>query len=132
MSYFLLFQQNGDITLKAPLDFESPPNPYKLTVTATNTNDAQKFAAVTVIIHVTDVNEYGPDFGNSNFAAYWPEDTAIGIVAITVTATDADGSVPFKQITYMITDGADDKFEIDQVSIFISTPTVSRNAFTDY
>lgn len=105
---------NGQITLTAGLDF-STTSWYTLTVKATDKGTPALYGEATVKIQVTDENNNRPIFNPEKYTPRLKEDTSVGAMVTTVTATDADTGKN-GEIMYSIISGNDDgKFEIDPV-----------------
>ncbi|MDH5446500.1 MAG: cadherin domain-containing protein [Gammaproteobacteria bacterium] len=113
---FAIDTSTGEITVNAPLDYETTPS-YTETITV---NDGINDAAVDVTINILNVNDTAPT-PNIGAITHPSENTAIGTAVATVSATDADGPSTF---SYSMT-GTD--FAIDP-----NTGEITVSAGLDY
>jgi hypothetical protein len=98
MGSFSIVTTSGQLQVKDPLDFETLPNSYTVTVTATDNGSPSRFDQITVTIRVTNVVEIGdptqnraPEFASATATRSIPENTVSGVAIETpVAATDAD------------------------------------------
>ncbi|WP_299468949.1 cadherin repeat domain-containing protein, partial [uncultured Gimesia sp.] len=99
-SIFSIDSMTGDVTLIAPLDYESSQF-ASFGVSATDSDG--NVATVWGQLSVTDVNE-SPSFGENEMGYWWSvaEDTPVGTVLGTVTANDPQGD----EVTYQLTSGS--------------------------
>ena len=98
----MLFSIGGDgaITLQSALDYETTPNTYTLTVTATDSNGATAPQDATVTITVTDINDESPTVaptaGTGTVRIMSAADNAAGTgTGYTITVTDDDANNDF-------------------------------------
>ena len=115
---FTIHETTGVVSLAAgkSLNAETSTS-HVLTVTASET-DGSGTDTATVTVTVTDVDEFDPEFAESNYSPSVAENIADTVTVATVSATEGDltGSV-----TYAITDGNDaGLFEIDGTSGVVS------------
>ncbi|XP_062391775.1 protocadherin gamma-A2-like [Sardina pilchardus] len=78
-----------EMVLKTPLDREKTDNHY-LTLTAFDGGNPQRSGTVKIHIRVLDVNDNAPIFNQLSYKASVLENSPIGTLVTTVTATDAD------------------------------------------
>lgn len=95
-STLFMINNTGYVTLAAMLDFESARF-YNLTIIA---SDGSLFSSATLLVYVTDVNEATPIFSNLTYDVDLDENAALGLILVTVSATDAD---IFQTIAYSLT-----------------------------
>ncbi|KAK2158072.1 hypothetical protein LSH36_178g06015 [Paralvinella palmiformis] len=103
--------RTGEIILDnvGNLDYELTTH-YDLVVEASDVGGLT--SNVTVAIDVTPYNEWTPQFTpTSTYSVSLAEDTALGVVVVTVVATDADNDVD-GEVVYAITSGGE-KFDVD-------------------
>ena len=100
---FTINRQTGVVSVSGPVDFETTES-YTATVTAMNPNNATSTVSQTVTINVVNLNDNRPQFSQNPYTANLPENTAINVTVITVSATDGD-SGPFGVVAYSIESG---------------------------
>ena len=88
----------GDITVNAPLDYESQPA-YTLNITATSSN-IQLW--VTVSIFLLDVNDNAPMFSDTSINVSVSMSITVGTVVTQLIASDRDSPGPNSDISYSI------------------------------
>ena len=81
-------------------DFESPPNVYKLRVTASDDYYLSGSANITFVIQ--DANEFSPTFDFVIYQVSFPEDLNLSSVVLRVNAEDKDGGDVFGSVRYSI------------------------------
>ena len=101
---FVVNSTTGVISTSAALNYESAQE-YKITIRATDSGSPPRASTTTVIITITGVNEYTPQFtSNGTYTVNVSESLALGYDVITVSANDPDvGSQG--EVTYTITFG---------------------------
>ncbi|XP_031549951.1 protocadherin Fat 4-like isoform X2 [Actinia tenebrosa] len=116
---FSIENATGLITLAGKLDRETMAQ-YTLTIQAYDGGSPPKTNITTVIINVLDVNDNLPVLNQTSISKVVPEWATNGTEVAVVSATDAD-SGDNGRITYVIQEGADDKFVIDPNTGVITT-----------
>ncbi|XP_067374404.1 protocadherin gamma-A11-like isoform X32 [Channa argus] len=109
--------KNVEMVLEKPLDREKHEH-LSLVLTAVDGGEPQMTGTMQILITVLDVNDNAPVFTKSVYKASINEDSPIGTVVVTVTATDADHG-PNSKITYSISrmlDHARGLFEVNDES----------------
>ena len=91
-SHFSLDSSSGELSVIAPLDYESPldansDNSYDLEINAT---DGSNSTAQALIIHLSDVNDETPQATSLQSLALNLSSISLGVTIYTVTASDAD------------------------------------------
>ncbi|XP_077984581.1 protocadherin Fat 4-like [Glandiceps talaboti] len=129
---FELDADTGVFTLVQPLDFEKVQY-YLITVEATDHGSPPMSSNVKCYFNTLDINDNPPIFDPSEYdeiTVY--EDVAIGTIAITVTATDAD-SGPNGAILYEIVSGDDNgDFDILENGTIITAKELDREEKSFY
>ncbi|KAF3693896.1 Protocadherin alpha-C2 [Channa argus] len=77
------------LVVNAPLDRETTAQ-YNVTIVATDEGTSPLSNTHIITVHVSDVNDNPPLFSESLFIVYLKENSPVGTVIKTVTATDAD------------------------------------------
>lgn len=93
---FVVSESSGGIYLSQPLTRDGVPNSFQLIVQARDSAANPKSATATVSIFVVR-NIHRPIFSPNNYTAQIYDASAIGTSLFTVTATDADRTVPFNR-----------------------------------
>ena len=92
-STFFLNEFSGDLVLWSPLDFDTLPSVYNITIEAKDnplsSSDSNK-ASISITIMVTDENDEIPRFTRNIYTAFVAEDVVPGTAVLQVTADDAD------------------------------------------
>ena len=104
---FSIDADSGVITYAADtvFDFEDARHPYTLNVVATDSSN-NNTAPATITVNVLDVNDHAPLFATATSSVTISETQAAGVEIARVTATDADGSSPNKDVVrYQIIGG---------------------------
>ena len=84
--------ENGIVELVNPLDFEVTQN-YSITVVCTDAGDPSQSASASLLIAVTGINEYAPQFDRVAYNFTVDENVAAGEVVGVVSAFDGDAGV---------------------------------------
>ncbi|ESO94055.1 hypothetical protein LOTGIDRAFT_104487 [Lottia gigantea] len=109
---FNIDTSGGIIRVNRPLDRETQ-NSYKLIVQAKDSGREVQLASQTIVtINLVDVNDNRPKFIPPTYFVKVREDLPVGALVTILTAEDLD-SGKNGELTYSLTLGADDKFEID-------------------
>ncbi|KAK3099557.1 hypothetical protein FSP39_006219 [Pinctada imbricata] len=87
---FIVNQNTGVITTKAPLDYETQ-NEYSILIIAQNPGNQQMKSSAKVVVHVTGINEYRPKFVLREYSFSTKESASNGTVIGSIQATDQDG-----------------------------------------
>ena len=74
----------------------------QLKLTATDKGNSPMTSSTYVTIHISDVNDYKPEFDVENSVVSVAEDSPIGSLVTTVVAKDKDGSHDNNQVHYKI------------------------------
>ena len=120
----------GSIVTAGPLDRELKSS-YIVTVYVRDGSFPAQYDTTTVLVEVLDVNDHAPEFGDSCYSLYVPENSDLSIIH-TVVATDADAG-PNGEITYSITGGnAGNKFSIDLHTGQLSSRPLDREVKDRY
>ncbi|KAM3867166.1 protocadherin beta-16-like [Diretmus argenteus] len=106
--------KNVEMVLEKPLDREKNEH-LSLVLTAVDGGDPQMSGTMQILITVLDVNDNAPVFTQPVYKASVKENTAVGAVVLTVTATDADHGSNGR-ITYSISSMLDYAHEIFEVN----------------
>lgn len=119
---FEVDMSTGVISLAAGmmLDHEHTPN-YTLVLQAVDRGSTPRTGSIVLTVIVSDVNDRPPSFDQPSYSATVPENSPEGVSVISVTATDEDS---MDTLVYDITDGDEDRFQIDSTSGLISTGAV--------
>ena len=101
-TFFTVDPISGVVSNLRPLDVENT-RVYQFTILATD-NDipVSLTSSVLVYVNITDINDNSPVFNQSSYSVSTREDTAIGAILLTVSATDGDVTEANSGITYMI------------------------------
>ncbi len=111
---FAINSTTGAITSTGAADFESVSS-YALTVEVSDNATSPLVASATITVNISNVNE-APTASNASGSL--AENTSIGTVVTTVTASDVDAN---EALSYAITSGNDGSFAIDPNTGVIST-----------
>ena len=103
---FQISPEGGEITIRSHLNYEIKEQ-HQLSVEVTDTRDSQTdglSSFTIVIVNVTDVNEFEPQFPKPMYIEHVQQDRPVGFVIFTANAHDKDGGY-YGQIQYqLITD----------------------------
>ena len=116
----------GIVELLQPLDFETTES-YNVTIICIDGGLPSLSATATLIVLVTGVNEYAPQFDNSMYNFTIPETLAAGEIVGIVNATDDDAGVD-GEIIYAIDFGTGIGFFSVNIEGELRTTTQSLNA----
>ncbi|EYC18505.1 hypothetical protein Y032_0027g1553 [Ancylostoma ceylanicum] len=104
-SLFAVSSYSGSVTLLRPLDAETDTS-YQLQVSTAEAAglavDPSMAHFVSITVHVGDVNDWIPNFENSNYNFIVQEDTMPGTIIGQVTAFDQDKQDPNNRIRYRL------------------------------
>ncbi|XP_062941291.1 protocadherin beta-8 [Cynocephalus volans] len=103
-----------ELVLDKALDREEEPE-FRLTLTAQDGGSPPRSGATQVYIEVLDVNDNAPEFEQPLYRVRIPEDSPIGFLIVTVSATDVDIGVN-GEISYSLFQASDEiskTFEIN-------------------
>ncbi|XP_061692666.1 protocadherin-15-like [Syngnathoides biaculeatus] len=89
---------NGSIYTRAPLDRELRSG-YELVIEASDEAVDPRRTALTVTVTVTDIDDNSPVFSRQTYVVNVPENSPVGTVILTLSATDSDLS---SNVTYRI------------------------------
>ena len=92
-SSFAIGSESGVLTTRVTFDFETSPSPMLVIVLATDGGSPPLSSEAQVIVTLTDVNEFAPQFEASQFTVNLSEDVPAITTIINITATDLDGGV---------------------------------------
>ncbi|XP_057705846.1 protocadherin gamma-A5-like isoform X33 [Corythoichthys intestinalis] len=119
--FVLKLQNNADgnknvqMVLKKPLDREKDEQ-MSLVLTAVDGGEPRMSGTMLILITVLDANDNAPVFTQSTYKATATENSPVGTIMATVSATDADGDLNSK-ISYSITNTLDNVrniFDVDK------------------
>ena len=112
-SAFDINRVTGQLSTKAALDFEGPPNDHEYTVTVTATDPSGQTSMAAVTIEVTDVNEDPSVMGDASIDH--PENgTALAADPGVYTASDPDTTAdPVADLKWTLSGVDAGKFELD-------------------
>ncbi|ELW54090.1 protocadherin beta-13 [Tupaia chinensis] len=123
-SYFRVLTRNRsdgkkypELVLDKALDREAEPE-LRLTLTARDGGSPPRSGSTQVYIEVVDVNDNAPEFEQPFYRVQIPEDSPIGFLVVTVSATDADIGAN-GEITYSLFQASDEiskTFEINSLT----------------
>ncbi|KAK3585845.1 hypothetical protein CHS0354_038372 [Potamilus streckersoni] len=122
-------EDTGALTLSSPLDFDTSPRSYNITIQVQDLGDDINSTNVNytwIVMDLIDVNDNTPVFSNNEYIFFVYENETAGYTfATNVTATDADSGLN-QQLTYSVlsTDGTL-PFEIDHSTGAISVSMAS-------
>lgn len=120
----------GSVVTSGSIDRETKSS-YVVTVYVRDGSFPAQYDTTTVLISVVDVNDHAPEFGQSCYPLYIPENSDLSVIH-TVVATDAD-SGPNGEITYSITGGnSGNKFSIDMHTGQLSSRPLDREVKDRY
>ena len=100
-SYFSLDSGTGQLSLISALDREEFGT-YTFTIVASDGETPPRQGYSSVQISITDVNDNIPMFLLSVYSVTIPEATLPNTVIVTVEATDADATLAFSEISYIL------------------------------
>ena len=97
---FAVHEYTGAISINSALDFENRQQ-YALTVSARDSGSPQSSAQTTVMIGITNVNEFTPQFSQNVYNFNVTEESPTGAKVGKVTALDDDDGT-FTDVTYSL------------------------------
>ncbi|XP_036373685.1 cadherin EGF LAG seven-pass G-type receptor 1-like [Megalops cyprinoides] len=111
--YFHINPQTGSITTMQPLDREIKDT-HLFKVTATDHGSPPRSATAYLTVTVSDTNDHGPVFEQTEYRVNIRENVEVGFEVITIRATDGDAPSNANMIYKIVNgDGANAGFEID-------------------
>ncbi|XP_041123101.1 protocadherin alpha-8-like isoform X6 [Polyodon spathula] len=119
------FQNYYSLILEGVLDRESVSR-YNVTITATDEGSPALSLTQIITVHVSDVNDNAPFFPQSVVTVYQKENSPIGSLLLTVTASDPDLDRN-AAVTYSLLESA---IQGVPVSKFINVDSVSGNVYS--
>ncbi|XP_076844234.1 protocadherin Fat 4 isoform X2 [Brachyhypopomus gauderio] len=122
---FVINSKTGVLSLAKLLDYEKQQM-HELRISATDGGWIAKTSYVTIIIHVTDVNDNAPKFDPGEYFPVVQENVPSGTTVVKVNATDKD-SGPNAAMAYVIQSSDSDLFIIDP-----NTGIITTQGFLDY
>ncbi|XP_028404999.1 cadherin-23-like isoform X3 [Dendronephthya gigantea] len=103
----------GRIELNKTVDFEMKQQ-YTFMVIASETDSVEKFSAnQTIIVNITNINDYDPKFNESQYNLTVAEGAKIGAELGRIRAYDEDDGI-FGVITYSLSGNGAEKFSVDK------------------
>ena len=140
LQHFHIDYSTGDIRVLHELDYESIMD-YEFEIFATDNGaiETRMNSTVNVTITILDVNDNIPEFTDTSYTAYVPENATAGTEIITLSTSDAD-SGENKEVQYSLYFAMDDNespnnFGIDAddgIVYLLNTAELDREAFTSY
>lgn len=101
------------LTIIKPLDHETAPYGYNLTITAFDAGNPSRNGSIDLQVFANDINDNNPEFEKNSYQAKLSELSPPHTPVVKVFATDKDAGSN-GQVSYAITRGNDDgKFEIN-------------------
>ncbi|XP_027783551.1 protocadherin beta-16 [Marmota flaviventris] len=94
------------LVLEKELDREEEPE-LRLTLTALDGGSPPLSGTTQVLIEVVDINDNAPEFQQPIYKVQIPENSPVGSLVVTVSATDLDGGV-YGKIIYMLFQASED------------------------
>ncbi|KAM4869041.1 protocadherin beta-16-like [Urocitellus parryii] len=94
------------LVLEKELDREEEPE-LRLTLTALDGGSPPLFGTTQVLIEVLDINDNTPEFQQPIYKVQIPENSPVGSLVVTVSATDLDGGI-YGKIIYMLFQASED------------------------
>ena len=131
-SFFTIDPTSGEIATLRGLDFETLDN-FELVIQVRDGGQPFMFSMVSVYITVDDVDDNPPIFSRNAYNVTVDEDVSIGLVILTLTATDADSGVN-AHIIYDIINVTTAPFHVDSESgnVSIGFPGLDYENVTEY
>ena len=119
---------SGAISVRTALDFESRPM-YTLTVMANDSGTPVLYGEATVMVSVTNVNEFTPQFTEARYNFTVTEQSPMGVTVGKVTATDSDAGGNM-QVTYTL-QGMSEYFSVQaQTGVILVALPIDRESVT--
>ncbi len=127
---FAIDAVTGSIVTAGAIDREQQAS-YIVTVYVRDGSFPAQYDTTTVLVQVLDLNDHAPEFGDSCYSLYVPENSDLSVIH-TVVATDADTG-PNGEITYSITGGnTANRFSIDLHTGQLSSRPLDREVKDRY
>ncbi|XP_044931312.1 protocadherin beta-16-like [Mustela putorius furo] len=95
-----------ELVLKEELDREEEPE-IVLTLTALDGGSPPRYGIAQVRVEVVDSNDNAPEFGQPIYKVHIPENSPVGSLVVTVSASDLDSGV-YGKITYTLFQPSED------------------------
>ena len=117
---FRINQTSGDIYTTGLLDFEAQ-RIFTLEILATNPSSTCNNTA-NVLIHITNVNEYSPQFSQSYFTAAVSEAAHVGTNILLLSCSDSDDfAMGISPNVFIESGNFDNKFSVDSQRLVLSS-----------
>ncbi|KAJ8262011.1 hypothetical protein GJAV_G00161080 [Gymnothorax javanicus] len=110
--YFQINSETGSISTMHPLDREVKDT-HVFKVTATDHGTPARSATAYLTITVSDTNDHGPVFEQSEYRVNIRENVEVGFEVMTIRATDGDAPSNANMIYKIVNSDANPVFEID-------------------
>ena len=111
---FFLNDSTGEVTLEVAIDREDIAL-YNITVLAMDMGDTPLTGRTQLLINVLDINEFPPEFTQSDLAGQVFENEPIGTIVLQISSTDLDFGEN-STVLYSIIGGDNDTFAIEAAS----------------
>jgi hypothetical protein len=130
-----LDETGGWLTAVSNLTYSvSESNTHNITIVALDSGQPRLSAVTSVVIQVTDINNYGPFFQTPRYQVTVREDVLLGTALVQVKAQDTRDSLPLAQVRFSITtEDSDTLFWIHpSAGILTNTMTFDYESQTEY
>ncbi|KAK2912890.1 hypothetical protein Q8A73_007003 [Channa argus] len=122
---FAIEETSGELFTTNALDRETVAV-YRLTVVGSDKHPTQPLSSsVLVTVLIGDINDHWPQFLNSPYVAYVPDEMTPGLVVCAVRATDGDTEMN-AELRYLLYGQSSDLFVIDPYSGTVFTSSATR------
>lgn len=116
---FYLNPVTAELTFKGPFDLDTGNTPDAVECVVTVTDKYGLTDTADIYIHVTNVNEFSPEFSQTSYTTYVQPNTLVGTSILSVSADDLDASLDTDSEFYYTLDqstlpGGTEYFHIDQ------------------
>ena len=122
-SEYFSVDENGNVTLKDTLDFETYTN-YEITLVA---SDGELTSSSVIIFDISDVDE-APSLSSTLKSESFEESIAVGTALATISSIDPESQT----VTYSLSGTGSEKFEIDNEGNITSKATFDYETATSY